>query len=61
MWIERIFSKGDLSGDVYGEYEEYLRSNYDSIEERLEHVKTIIDRLEFEKRMIEEELEKGCF
>lgn len=61
MWVdERIFSKGDLSEGVKGEqYSEYISYEYaDNLEERLEHVKQMIDRLQAEQTMLEEHFKK---
>ncbi len=61
MWVdERIFSKGDLSEGVKGErYSEYINYEYaDNLEERLEHVKQMIDRLQAEQTMLEEHFKK---
>lgn len=61
MWVdERIFSKGDLSQGVEGEqYSEYISYEYaDNLQDRLEHVNEMIERLQAEKAMLEDHIDK---
>lgn len=54
MWVnETIFSEGDLMNTE--EYDNFISDEYQGDRsERLEHVKNMIDRLQAEKKMLEE-------
>ena len=54
MWVnETIFSEGDLMNTE--EYDSFISDEYQGERsERLEHVKNMIDRLQAEKKMLEE-------
>lgn len=61
MWDkEKVFSKGELSGTMEAEYEQFIEEEYEGdYHERLEHIEHLIDRLQFEKKKLKEKISES--